>query len=315
MPRPADVLQAVAHARMIASNTISNWQQHQFIPIRDSGKFARSLKHLDSELQSNPMLSPMQATNLVTSIREFLCAFSLGKYDAYKYFRFPTGFTYNITPAGSNRIDDYFSSLPPLRPVSYAFFNYWQYEYKPNWHPPHMPNWRSQYESKRPEFATNKFQVPVNIKAKFQRLLYDYSWHNYYSNYISAVCFTDLVIRIAKYHDRILPLKECNFSNVGLSPGFRSVTTNFPNLSYCDFGDYHYKIFNIQPTIKNVLAKEGGVLCANCFILVRIECPHETYKPFLLRFYWVNKRSKWLPDDIIDANFFTATNSNYLVLF
>lgn len=305
----------MAQERMIAAQTIAKWQNNEYIPIRNSAEVEDSLNKLAASLEHKPMMSPMLASNLVDAIKGFIYAFSLGNVDAYRNFRFPTGFKYTITPVGTKRINDYFLRLPPLRPVSYEFYDYWHLQYLTNWHPKNLPNWHSQYETNWPQYKTNKFQVPSDINEKFQRLLFDYSGRNFYSNYFSAVCFTDLVVKIDRYEDTVPPLKECHFPPTGGALGFSFANTNFPSLVYCDLGEDRFRIFDIQPTIQDVLAKEKSVLCANCLIFVRIQCPEETYKPVLVRYYWVDKPQKWLVDDVIDANFFTATNCNYLVLF
>lgn len=301
--------------KTMAQQTVAKWQDYKYIPIQDSAAFKNSLDKLTTHLEANPIMSAAMADKLIDTVRGFIYAFSIGNYESYKDFRFPPGFKYNITPAGTNRINDYFVNLPPLRPVSYEFYDYWHVQYKTNWHPRNMPNWHSQYETNWPEYKTNRFHVPVDINEKFQRFFYDYSGRNCYSNYFSAVCFDNLIVKIDRYEHTVPRLKECQFSLTDGAMGFSFATTNFPNLVYCDLGESRFRLFDIHPTTQDILTEEKSVLCANCLIFVQIHCPEEIYKPFLVRFYWVSKPQKWLVDDVIDANFFTATNSNYLIVF
>ena len=276
----------------LALSTLASWQKKKYITIRDPIEFNSSLDKLLERLQHEPTLSSMQASSLVGAIKGFINAFSSGDYDSYKNFRFPAEFNYTVASNGSNRLNNYFVTIPPLRPISSKFIHYWLSQYK-----------------------TNKIQAPPDFNEKFRRFLYENSGFNYYSNYFTGVCFDDLTIKIDKYTNQVPRLSECYFSQPDGSLGFTYVTTNFPNLVYADLGENRWRIFDVKPSIQSVLLKEKSVLCASCMIFTRVQCPEETYIPFPVRFYWLNEPQKWLVDDVILANIYSSTNSNYLIVF
>jgi len=293
--RPQGTLFA-SDQKLIAAKTIVAWKNKNYVSTQNPAAMNDALIRLNIKIRDNALLSTMTASNLVSEIKSFIDAFSSGDFRLYKKFRTPTGFVYRVTSVGTNRINDYFVKFPPLRPFSHDFYHYWLSLYK-----------------------TNKVQAATDFDTKFQKFVYDYSGRNYYSNYFAGVAFDDLIVKIEKYNKSIPPLENSRFPSKTDSGGFQSETESFPNLIAADLGaeEGHYasKIFDVEPTIKDILSKDREVLCADCLIFIKIECPGETYIPFLVRFYWTSERQQWVVDDIIDANIFTADDCNYLVVF
>jgi hypothetical protein len=282
--------------KLVAAKTIVAWKSKNYVSTQNPTEMNDALIKLNIKLRNDALLTTMSASNLVSEIKSFIDAFSSGNFELYKNFRLPAGFVYRVTSVGTNRINDYFVKLPLLRPFSHDFYYYWLSLYK-----------------------TNKVQTPADFGAKFQRFVYDYSGRNYYSNYFAGVAFDDLIIKIKKYANSVPPLENSRFPSEKDSGGFQSETKNFPNLIAADLGaeegKYAFRIFDVEPTIQDILSKEREVLCADCLIFIQIKCPGETYIPFLVRFYWVNEQQQWVVDDIIDANIYTADDCDYLVVF
>ena len=209
-------------------------------------------------------------------------------------FCFPSGGSNLFTKTGVSRINSYFENIPPLRPVSVEFLRYWKAKYKSE---------------------TNHFEPPAGIDEKFDIFLYENSGRDYYSNYFSAICFKEMIVSINIYSNAYpLPLRNHPFFPAE-DPGGFSVKATFPNLGILDLGDDKYRILDRHPSIQEILAVERAVICANCFMYVRANCPGETYIPVLVRFYWAKNAQQWLVGDIITANSYTARESVYLIVF
>lgn len=286
----------IIEEKKIVEQAINEWAKMNYVSTSNAGECQSAYAELEKKLRSGGELTANQAASLVSAIKGFVDAFSVGNFQTYREFRFPPQLNYSITQAGSNRLNSYSKNFPSLRPVAPSF----------------AENWVKQYKKK-----TNDSQIPVSVDDKIKNFVYDYSGHNYYSNYFSGVCFDEASITITNFLDSAPRLIYHNFlkNHEEKFVGFKLITTNFSNLRFIDLGADRFKMFEIEPSMKDLLRIHHQVLVANCLFYIHVECPDSTYVPFLVRFYLVNAPEKWVVDDVVVANSFTDTNCASLIVF
>jgi len=262
-----------AHDRY-AKTYLAEWNAKTYVPIATGGPFESELKQLN--IQSNCPISEDKINELKTSLYNFFLAYSQGSYEAWLKFRRPAGVPCTWIPEKTNELALYFTRGPK------SFRSHDHYIY-----------WEAKYNS-----PTNKFKAPDSLEEKFKVFLTDLSGGNFYKDYWKAVCFDNARVGIDQSRQLPDPLQNYHFFPFEKYRGY-SVEATFPNLGYSPVHTRRMFDFNNSP--ERVLSRDGRLIYASAFFLVKCQLPEET-TPMLVRFYWENQAKRWLPCELIQAN-------------
>ena len=269
------------------ADTLKEWRQFNYVSLQLTNEIRNGISNLITSDTNHALLSSHQQDKLMEEFNDLFDAYSVGIWEAYKNFRFPTNIdwrwrsniVYSVRPpySAEQSLDRYYKQGPTFGSEAMAtnFFNHYGADYKAH----------------RLTRA-----APVGMDARFKEYVYQFSDCSYYSNFLTGVNFdkSKLFITQTKVHRSLQSVAFYPVQNQKCS----TMPRPFPNLGYMDSVEDGIGLLEFNHSIQNVITNTGSVLTVDAFFYVNTSPPDAPF-PIIIRFYWSPDDGRWLPDDLI----------------
>jgi len=253
-------LPIMVKTQAIQENT--KWADYNYLALKDSTITNAISRFIDSHNDTTPM-SVAQKQGLNDELFSLLQAYSDGTYESYRQFRMPTGIPFE---------------------------------------------WKSESEAGTIDKQLDNLHLSerahhISMDKKFIAYLVASGGNgSVYSNLFSGICLDQSRTYIRKYQGTIPgSWKSPFFTNTFVFPnglwGLKGHTARFPNTTIFSEKAFSFIAFK-DDKIDDVLAQDGEVLVADCFLFIKRRDPYPIL-PLIARFYWDTKAERWLPDDMV----------------